>query len=124
MARQGAAAAIALLAVAVAYSWAWARPRPVCLAGQPPDWAQRPDAGAWSDFYPAAAGLPPGRVILSCVAGADGRLYECEVVEETPANQGLGLWALHVSLDFRLKRPGCPPNGARFSIPLSFVRSD
>ena len=121
--RRAAFVAIVACAAALWTQAAAARPhRPVCPADKAPDWAQMSDGGG-SDFYPVGAGLPPGSVTLSCVAGEDGRLYECDVVDESPAGQGLGLWALHVSHDFKLKRPGCPPNGARFSIPLRFERS-
>lgn len=119
------AALAALLACAVAASplAAAARPHPTCPPGKAPDWAQFSESGASPEFDPVGAGLPPGSVTLSCVSGDDGRLYDCEVVGESPANQGLGLWALHVSHDFRLKRPGCPPAGARFDIPLRFEHS-
>ena len=123
MRRRAALVAIAAFAVAIWSLPAAGRPHPSCPPGKPPDWAQLSDGGG-SDFYPVGAGLPPGKVTLSCGAGADGRLYDCEVADENPPNQGLGLWALHVSHDFRLKRPGCPPDGARFSIPLRFVRAD
>lgn len=119
-----AAAAIALVAIGAAASTAAARPHANCPPGKGPDWAQFSQNRGFGDFYPVGAGLPPGDVTLSCVAGADGRLYDCQVVDETPANEGLGLWALHVSADFRLKRPGCPPDGARFTIPLRFERPD
>jgi hypothetical protein len=124
MRRRAALAAIAACAVAIWSSPAAARPHNACPPGTPPDWAQLPESGASPEFYPVGAGLPPGSVTLSCVSGDDGRLYDCEVVGESPANQGLGLWALHVSHDFRLKRPGCPIAGARFDIPLRFERSD
>ena len=117
-------AAIAAGAIAIWSLPAIARPHLVCPPDKPPDWAHFSDSGGFADFYPVGVGLPPGDVTLSCVAGADGRLYDCQVVDENPANEGLGLWALHVSSDFRLKRPGCPPNGARFNIPLRFVHSD
>jgi hypothetical protein len=111
----------AILVSAAISSTAAARPHLDCPPGKTPDWAQKPEG--CGDFYPVCAGLPSGEVTLSCVAGgADGKLYDCEVVDEHPANQGLGLWALHVALDFRLKRPGCPADGARFSMPLRIER--
>jgi hypothetical protein len=119
------AALVATLACAVSLSTQSAAARPhhlTCPAGKAPDWAQLPGGGG-SDFYPVSAGLPPGAATLSCVAGEDGGLYECDVVDEKPSGQGLGLWALHVSHDFRLKRPGCPPNAARFDLLLRFERS-
>jgi hypothetical protein len=123
MRRRAALAAIVGCVLAVWSLPAGARPHNACPPGKPPDWAQLSESGASPEFYPVGAGLPPGSVTLSCVAGDDGRLYDCEVVGESPANQGLGLWALHVSHDFRLKRPGCPLAGARFDIPLRFERS-
>jgi hypothetical protein len=123
MVRRAAVAAIAVCAAAVWSLPAAARPHLSCPPGKAPDWAQLSDGGGFSDFHTVGVGLPPGTVTLSCVAGADGRLYDCEVADENPASEGLGLWALHVSRDFRLQRPGCPPNGARFNIPLRFVRS-
>jgi hypothetical protein len=115
---------IVACAVVISSPPAAARPRPACPPGKLPDWAHRSDSDGFADYYPLSVGLPPGNATLSCVAGADGKLYDCDVVDENPANEGLGLWALHTSRDFRLKRPGCPPNGARFEIPLRFVRSD
>ena len=122
MGRHGALAAFLIGAIALS-SPALARPRQSCSPGAPPDWAHIADNVGFGDFYPVGASLPPGDVTLSCVAAPDGRLDDCQVVDEKPANQGLGLWALHVSRDFRLKRPGCPPNGARFAVPLHFERS-
>lgn len=121
---RGALAAILACAVGAAPLVATARPHTMCPPGKAPDWAQLSEDGSAPEFYPVGAGLPPGNVTLSCVAGEDGRLYDCEVTSENPANQGLGLWALHVSHDFRLKRPGCPLAGARFDVPLRFERSD
>jgi hypothetical protein len=116
-------AAVVLGAIAIS-SPAAARPYLACPPGKAPDWAQTSNSNC-GDFAPVCAGLPSGEVTLSCVAGgADGKLYDCEVVDERPANQGLGLWALHVALDFRLKRPGCPADGARLTIPLRFDRPD
>ena len=127
----GALAVIVAGSVIASSSPAIAKPRVTCPPGKPPDWAQAysseawlPDSGAFGDWYPAATGLEPGSVTLSCVAGADGRLYDCEVVDEKPPSGGLGLWAMHVSHDMRLKRPGCPPDGARFNIALHFDRAD
>lgn len=119
---RGRTLAAGLVAAALISSPAAARPPHLaCPPGKPPQWAQI--YNACGDFEPVCAGLPSGEVTLSCVAGGeDGKLYDCEVVDERPANQGLGLWALHVALDFRLKRPGCPADGARFNIPLRFDR--
>ena len=123
MRTRGAFALIVIGAAIASSSAAIAKPRVTCPPGKPPDWERFSDSGGFGDFYPVGAGLPPGSVTLSCVAGADGRLYDCEVADEAPAGEGLGLWALHVAHDFRLKRPGCPPAGARFSVPLRFERS-
>lgn len=122
MRRRRALAGVFLGAVAIAAPAA-ARPHLACPPGKAPDWAQTANSNC-GDFSAVCAGLPSGEVTLSCVAGGlDGKLYDCEVVEEQPPGQGLGLWALHVALDFRLKRPGCPADGARFTIPLRFARS-
>jgi hypothetical protein len=127
MALRGGGARVALAAIlvgafAASASPAAARPH-ACPPGKPPDWAQTSDSGGYGEYYPVGAGLPPGEVTLSCVAAPGGKLEDCQVVDEKPEDQGLGLWALHVARDLRLKRPGCPPDGARFTVPLRFERA-
>jgi TonB family protein len=77
-----------------------------------------------TDFYPPAqldAGRG-GRVELTCVVSADGKL-SCSVVSETPDGKGFGNAALRASTRFRIAAAtldGKPTSGGRINIPIRF----
>lgn len=70
-----------------------------------------------------ARGVYEGRVDLLCTLHPDGRLSECEVVEETPAGMGFAAAALRGARHARVSIPeGQPvPEGARMRLNLRFV---
>ncbi|HEY0927888.1 energy transducer TonB [Brevundimonas sp.] len=70
-----------------------------------------------------ARGVYEGRVDLLCNLHPDGRLSECEVVEETPTGMGFAAAALTGARHARISIPeGQPiPEGARMRLNLRFV---
>ncbi|WP_420478315.1 energy transducer TonB [Brevundimonas sp. FT23028] len=67
-----------------------------------------------------ANGITSGRVNLRCTAGENGALTDCEIMEETPAEQGFGRAALDAARRSRV-RPRTEngvavPSEARFTI--------
>jgi hypothetical protein len=94
-----------------------------CPPGKPPDWARLPSADDLSRQYPSemdVALIRGGHVVLSCVAGADGRLVSCTATPDASTDARLAGYALNLSRQFQLRRPGCPPTGVRFNIPIAF----
>jgi TonB family protein len=58
-----------------------------------PDWLGVLDPDAKENLFPAraaAAGLATGRVTLDCIADTAGRLHDCAVTSEDPANMDFG----------------------------------
>lgn len=104
---------------------------PVCpsapsgeTATSAPGWSI-PPAPRESDFPQAALdeGLS-GVASVQCLARADGRVTDCQVVEETPAGYGFGDSAV------RIVQRGCLPpsplweDGAAFTVRIPFTLSD
>lgn len=67
-----------------------------------------------------------GSAAMSCVIGLDGRLSDCEVVNESPAGQGFGQAALTLAYAFQARPPvvnGQPQAGVRGIFGVEFGRS-
>lgn len=62
-------------------------------------WKRRPGYTDFVGTYPANAYEThlPGKVSLTCTAGADGKLKLCKVVREAPAGYGFGKAALRIA---------------------------
>ena len=91
----------------------------------PPSWARTPDAARLLDAYPAKAlqAGAGGQAVLDCVLQLDGKVRDCKVKREEPADLGFGAAALALASEFELKpglRDGQPIADARLSIPVRF----
>lgn len=90
-----------------------------------PEWWRRPSADFITRVYPAKAkrrGLP-GRVILDCTIGLEGKMKTCSVVSETPARYGFGEAGLTLASAFQVTattRTGKSTEGMSMRIPISF----
>jgi len=82
-----------------------------------PKWAKLPSA----EFPRAGIRAPggQGRVVLACVAGANGSLHGCRVVSETPTGYGFGRSALEGTRRARLTSDARP--GAKIQFTVRFV---
>jgi TonB family protein len=89
-------------------------------------WTAAPTAEAMVAAYPGAARTAHtgGRVVVSCVATAQGGLDNCQVISEAPPDAGFGAAALVLAPGFRMREvlsDGNPSVGLRFNIPIRFV---
>jgi protein TonB len=90
-----------------------------------PDWSRWPTGDEFARVYPREARQHDvsGRAVVSCKVTEKGRLTDCEVLEETPANAGFGEAALELTPLFqmrRLSRDGQPVGGATVRVPIVF----
>jgi TonB family protein len=90
-----------------------------------PDWAAKPAGSDIVPVYPKPALLAhiEGRATISCTVGVEGRLHECQVLTEDPAEQGFGDAALKLSVFFRMlpmTKDGHPVAGGVIRIPVRF----
>jgi TonB family protein len=110
-------------AVAGASGALGAKPTPAMLK---PDWAIKPKGADLVDVYPpeaVKAGIG-GAATISCVVSVEGRLTDCKVLDETPAQAGFGAAALKLSERFQMKpmsRDGHPVSGGMVRIPIRFA---
>jgi TonB family protein len=94
-------------------------------ADAPSRWIRLPDAEALFTAYPKEAlrGGVGGKVRLSCFLGHDGKVRDCGVKEEIPADKGFAAAALSLAAGFELAPPirgGQPVSDARVTIPVVF----
>lgn len=98
-------------------------------ADQPPDWLKKPNAADLMMVWPTEAwkrGLG-GKAVIGCRVSAQGSLFDCVVVSESPEGVGFGNAALALSSQFLMKpaiRAGKPVAGSVVRIPISFVAPD
>jgi hypothetical protein len=95
-----------------------------CLAVAGAARAQIPDPPASPLPLPpstVATEVEDGKVVLDCLGDADGKLSDCKVVSETPADQNFGQIALSmIQLGFTRRKPETP--GGRVQLALTFPK--
>jgi hypothetical protein len=90
----------------------------------PGDWLRKPTPAQFAVVWPRAAlhkGVG-GQAILSCLSSTQGALFDCAVLEETPAGLGFGAAALALTPQFLMtpaKLKG-QPVVAVINIPVTF----
>jgi TonB family protein len=91
-----------------------------------PVWTEKPGLEDLARYYPAQAKADKvdGRAAIACTVAADGRLDDCTVIGETPAQYRFGDAALQMSRRFRMQpvsADGTPTAGGRVRIPIAFA---
>jgi TonB family protein len=89
-----------------------------------PAWLTRPSAGDFSTAYPAYALKHniAGEALITCVVNVHGLLEACQVVSESPPDDGFGRAALLLAPRFSMT-PASGPDGpvaATVNIPIGF----
>jgi len=93
---------------------------------RPPDWLRKPSPNDLIALWPrdALARGINGRAVIHCKVSEQGALFDCTVVEESPAGAGFGQAGLALTPQF-LMRPGIkdgkPVPGGEVTIPLNFT---
>ena len=102
-------------------------PKPTFHTGviEAPHWIRRPTGPELAHVYPSRALEQghEGRTVMNCVVTADGHLEECEVIEETPADEGFAKAALRLQGKYQMTArtaDGAPVAGARIRIPIQW----
>jgi TonB family protein len=87
-------------------------------------WVRAPNARDFARYYPhrALEQDQSGRVVLDCIAAANGAL-DCSVTEESPTGWGFGAAALSIARQARIEptaADGSSVAGRRVRLPLAF----
>ena len=90
-----------------------------------PEWRKRPSGDDIARTYPQRAKIEKvgGRVVIRCVAKANGVLEQCEVISEEPSGYGFGKAAIKLGASFAMEKfttDGASVEGATVIIPLVF----
>jgi TonB family protein len=106
--------------------WAAIPPKPTVAA---PVWIQRPGGEDIARYYPKAAitaGVGAAKVVIDCGITGEGRLDNCRVRQEEPAQYGFGEATIQLASHFRMAPndlDGKPTAGGTVRIPVKFVRA-
>jgi TonB family protein len=108
----------------------WAQPGAEAPSGRPsvpvqPDWITKPTPeDVLADYPPdALKARIEGRAVIGCDVAVDGKLANCNVVNETPSGAGFGAAAIAMSSRFQMKpmsRDGLATSGGKVRIPFMF----
>lgn len=87
----------------------------------PPAWPDE-DGGFAIRWPPGSLAKAGGEVLIDCIAGRTGSLYDCHVLAETPADLGFGWKALRLTPFMRLTpaRKDGKPAQSNVTFPLRF----
>lgn len=103
--------------------WAANPPEPTVIR---PVWIERPSGEDMARDYPAAAikaGIGDAKVVIDCGVTAEGRLDNCLVRQEAPAQYGFGEATIQFARHFRMAandHDGKPTTGGVVRIPIVF----
>jgi TonB family protein len=103
--------------------WAANAPEPTVRL---PVWTQRPGGEDMARYYPQAAheaGVTAARVTVDCAITAEGRLENCLVRQEDPAQYGFGEATIKLARHFQMApedRDGKPTAGGVIRLPIVF----
>jgi TonB family protein len=81
-------------------------------------------------LYPdiaADAGVKAGQGVADCLVAADGKLTDCKVARENPADLGFGPAAVAIAGVMQMNPwtdDGRPVDGARIRLPINFTQAD
>jgi len=93
-----------------------------------PVWVQKPTIEDLQRYYPAQAmkAGAGGDAVIACGISAEGRLQNCTIKREDPAQHGFGAAALELSRHFQMKPvslDGQATSGGRIIIPIRFAHA-
>jgi len=91
-----------------------------------PIWIERPNGLDMARYYPAEAAKAGagGRAAIGCGIAKDGRLRDCVVRSQAPAQYAFGQAALKLSQHFQMQpldHDGKPTSGGKIVIPIVFA---
>jgi TonB family protein len=89
-------------------------------------WLEKPNAQELEMTMARYARAWDGRVVMSCVAAADGRFAGCRIDSETPAGVGFAAAALSLVHAFKMSpttADGGSVSGGTISVPIHFYRA-
>lgn len=96
------------------------------LTVKDPHWTTTVKPEKVLSVYPAKAaeaGVTSGRGVADCLVAADGKLTDCKVAREKPADMGFGASAVAIAQLLQMNpwsEKGRPVTGARIKLPIDF----
>lgn len=126
--RRKAGLALVVLVASTAAGAVWAAnpaPAPEPSPITRPHWIEKPGVAELLRYYPseAMAAKAGGRATIDCTVAADGRLKDCTIAREDPAQYGFGEAALQMSRYFRMSaisQDGTATAEGKVRIPIAF----
>ena len=100
------------------------------IAVKDPWWTTSINPEKVLSVYPAKAaeaGVKSGRGVADCLVAADGKLTDCRVAREKPADLGFGASAVTIAQLLQMNpwsEKGRPVTGARIKLPIDFNLAD